>query len=103
MCTCEQNSESKQDGFFDLTNFDLRSRDWGRFADQLRSVDQRVSCMVCAGEMAGELAATAARPMPAFLKTIEVEPVGQWFLSHWERLETGRGLSEAAAAQVCNV
>lgn len=55
--------------------------------------------MVCAGEMAGELAATATRPMPAFLKTIEVEPVGQWFLSHWERLETGRGLSEAVAAQ----
>jgi len=56
--------------------------------------------MVCAAEnMAGELAVAAARPMPAFIKAVEVEPVGRWFLSHWERLETGRGLSEAAAAQ----
>ena len=28
-----------------------------------------------------------------FLKTIEVEPVGRWFLAHWERLHSGRGLS----------
>jgi len=28
-----------------------------------------------------------------FLTTIEVEPVGRWFLSHWERLNCGRGLS----------
>lgn len=28
-----------------------------------------------------------------FLSTIEVEPVGRWFLSHWERLNCGRGLS----------
>ena len=28
-----------------------------------------------------------------FLKTIEVEPVGRWFLSHWERLHSARGFS----------
>ena len=44
--------------------------------------------------MAGE--SMVARPLPfPFIKTIEVEPVGRWFLSHWERLESGRGLSEA--------
>ena len=34
------------------------------------------------------------RQMPkGFLTTIEVEPVGRWFLSHWERLHSARGLS----------
>jgi len=33
------------------------------------------------------------RMPPAFLTSIKVEPVGRWFLSHWERLESGRGLS----------
>ena len=28
-----------------------------------------------------------------FLTSIEVEPVGRWFLSHWERLHSARGLS----------
>jgi len=47
--------------------------------------------------MAGET--IVARPMPPFIKTTEVEPVGRWFLSHWERLESGRGLSEAGKGQ----
>ena len=35
-----------------------------------------------------------AKYMPnGFLTTIEVEPVGRWFLSHWERLNCARGLS----------
>jgi len=35
-----------------------------------------------------------AKQMPnGFLTTIEVEPVGRWFLSHWERLHSARGLS----------
>lgn len=28
-----------------------------------------------------------------FLTSIEVEPVGRWFLSHWERLHSARGFS----------
>jgi len=48
--------------------------------------------------MAGE--SMVARPLPfPFIKTIEVEPVGRWFLSHWERLESGRGLSEAGGGR----
>ena len=38
--------------------------------------------------------AAIAKFMPnGFLTTIEVEPVGRWFLSHWERLNCARGLS----------
>ena len=38
--------------------------------------------------------ANIATCMPnGFLKTIEVEPVGRWFLSHWERLHSARGFS----------
>lgn len=38
-----------------------------------------------------------------FLKTIEVEPVGRWFLSHWERLHSARGFSTSGHHSISEV
>eukprot|EP00096_Caligus_rogercresseyi_P009601 TRINITY_DN3281_c0_g1_i1.p1 TRINITY_DN3281_c0_g1~~TRINITY_DN3281_c0_g1_i1.p1 ORF type:complete len:622 (-),score=203.88 TRINITY_DN3281_c0_g1_i1:163-2028(-) len=46
------------------------------------------------------VSAAENRTLPAsFLTTIEVEPVGRWFLCQWDRLQAKRGLSREGAQE----